>query len=71
MKLSLAAAALLIASALTLPAYADAATADTPAPAAKAAHIAKTKQPHRTAKAPRTSHHEVTYDRDSKDPNIG
>jgi len=71
MKCVIAAGAILIAAALTGPAYADAVTTGTSAPAATLNHVVKPKPAPHSARAPRTSDNEVTYDRDSKDPNVG
>jgi hypothetical protein len=69
MKCAIAAVAILIVAALNAPAYAEAATTGT-APATQA-QIVKKNSTRRTPRASRPSNHEVTYDRDSKDPNVG
>jgi hypothetical protein len=70
MKRAIIAAAILIA-ALNAPAYADAAATGTATPATNQTHVAKTKPAQRNARAPQISNNEVTYDRDSKNPNVG
>ena len=62
-------AAVLVVAALNAPAHADAAA--TSAATANQAQIAKKNSTQRTTRAPRPSDNEVTYDRDSKDPNVG
>jgi hypothetical protein len=72
MKHLFAAGAILIAAAaLNAPAYADAVTTGTLVPAATQILVAKPKPTQRSVRAPQTSNKEVTYDRDSKDPNVG
>ena len=68
MKLGFAAAAVLIVTALTTPAHAEAAATTTPA---NQTRVVKKHAARRTSHAQRPSNHEVTYDRDSKDPNVG
>ena len=63
------AAAVLIVAALNMPAYAEAAATGTAT--VTQTHIAKKSPARRTTHAPRPSNHEVTYDRDAKDPNVG
>lgn len=63
------AAAVLIVAALNMPAYAEAAATGTAT--VTQTHIAKKNSARRTAHAPRPSNHEVTYDRDAKEPNVG
>jgi hypothetical protein len=67
MKSTIAAAVLIVAT-LKMAAYAEAATGTA---AANQTHIVKKSSPRRPARAPRSSNHEVTYDRDAKDPNVG
>lgn len=69
MKGTFAAAAVLIVAVLTMPAYAKAAATSTTT--ANKTHIVKKSSARRSARAPRPSNHEVTYDRDAKDPNVG
>ena len=66
MKRIFAAAAILLIAASTAPAEASAA----PAPAHHAQSVTKHHTP-RTPHGRRPSNNEVTYDRDSKDPNVG
>jgi hypothetical protein len=69
MKRSFVAAAVLIVAALTMPAYAETTAAGTPT--THQARTVKTSPQRHGVRAPRPSNHEVTYDRDSKDPNVG
>ncbi len=67
MRRPIAAAAVLIVAALNMPGYAEAAASTT----VNHAHIVKKSPPRRPARPPQSSNHEVTYDRDAKDPNVG
>jgi hypothetical protein len=69
MRRIITAAAVLIVAALNAPAHADAAAAN--AATANQAQFVKKNPTPRTSRAPQSSNHEVTYDRDSKDPNVG
>jgi hypothetical protein len=69
MRHIIAAAAVLIVAALNTPAFAE--TAATGAATANQAQIVKKNSTRRTPRAARPSDHEVTYDRDSKNPNVG
>jgi hypothetical protein len=69
MKRAIAAATVLIVAALNTPAFADAAATNTAT--ANQAQIVKNNSTPRTSRAPQPSDNEVTYDRDSKDPNVG
>jgi len=75
MKCVITAGAILVAAALNAPAYADAVTTGTAAPAATQNHVVKPKPAkhpaQRGVQARQSSDNEVTYDRDSKDPNVG
>jgi len=68
MKFSIVTAAALVVAALTMPAYADAATTATHT---RHTQPVKKHSARHFAQVPRPSNHEVTYDRDAKDPNIG
>src|SRR5580658_1443994 len=68
MKSAIAAAAILIVAALNAPAYAEAATTGATENHVQTAQKSPTR---RTPRAARASNHEVTYDRDAKDPNVG
>jgi hypothetical protein len=68
MRRSIIAASALIVAALNMAGYAEAAATAT---TANQTHIVKKSSARRTARATRPSNHEVTYDRDAKDPNVG
>jgi hypothetical protein len=68
MRRPIAAAAVLIVAALNMPSYAEAAASTT---TVNHAHIVKKSSTRHTARQPQSSNHEVTYDRDAKDPNVG
>jgi hypothetical protein len=68
MKGTIAAIAMLLAAALSVPAQADAISAGAAPAASGQAHTAKKGPAPRTA---RSSSNTVTYNRDSKDPNVG
>jgi hypothetical protein len=69
MRRAIAAAAVLIVAALNTPGYAKATAAG--ATTVSRVHIVKKSSARQTVRAQRSSNHQVTYDRNAKDPNVG